>query len=439
MLPKLIVMGIRKSNYNKISAFFFIASILSSALFLNACSDKEDKSDKELNAESDVSKTGADQPGKNHENRTGRTAGANEGDNDIEEKTAEVQKKEDIGYANTIANSQPILLQDNDILEIKDAHYILWNKITLKDDAKLIIKDSLFEHMHSYSFQYSLDAFDNSKVIVKDSEIRSSEWLNWNFFNNASLALSNAEQKESGIWHSFMHDAKAAVKNSRFYGTMGGNAEFDIENSPDLFIEQVFPAGAYAVQEFPPFMDSFSFPDPGDLNIGTRLNIKNSTASAWGITVSPQNNISIYNTGYLTVTFAIGEPWNGAAVELDNLHAGLYRDNTWRIEDTTLRLVNVTANRWSPIVGGNNTLILKNSELADNAFSWGNAKIIIENCTASFLMAKENVKMTVRDSVISGDVVAGDNSRITLINTEVKGKTAEEGRGKIIYQKKAAY
>jgi len=85
------------------------------------------------------------------------------------------------------------------------------------------------------------------------------------------------------------------------------------------------------------------------------------------------------------------------------------------------------------IANGDNTLIIKDSDLADNAFSAGNAKIIIENSNAAFLRARDNVEMTIKNSVINGDVIAENNGKITLINTKIRGQTVKKGNGKIIY------
>lgn len=137
----------------------------------------------------------------------------------------------------------------------------------------------------------------------------------------------------------------------------------------------------------------------------------------WGITVNPGSRVTINDTDSLVVTFDIGEPLKNTTVTLEGLKETRYDDQTWQMADTTLRLKNVKTNCWSPIAGGTNTLILKNSELADNAFSSGNAKIVVENSTTSFLRAKDSVEMTIKNSVINGDVVARDNGTIHLINT----------------------
>lgn len=337
-------------------------------------------------------------------------------------------------YSKEVISDSPLVLQGNEMIEIADTHYVQKNKIVLKDNARLIIRDSLFEHRQNYSSQYTLLASDNAEVIIQNSEIRSSNWLNWNFTNKSSLVLENVKQTRSGIWHSFNDEAKATVRNSKFHGTMSGRVSFDIENSPDTFVEFVYPPGAVVDEELPREITSYSFPNRNDQNIETTLHIKNSTASSWGITVNPKSAVTIRNANPLIVTLVVGPPWDGATVSLDNLRQVFYKDQTWKIEDMALRLINTKTGRWSPIVGGNNTLVIKNSDLADNAFSWGNAKLVIENSTVSFLRAKESVEMVVRDSVIDGDVVAADNGKITLIDTKVGGKIINEGNGQVIEQ-----
>ena len=335
-------------------------------------------------------------------------------------------------YAKQIVNDKPLVLSGNEVLEIANTHYIQKNKITLEDNATLIILDSLFEHLQDYSFQYTLVATDNAKVIVQNSEIKSSPWLNWNFNGNATLSLDYVEQENSNVWNSFAENAKSKIKNAKFSGTISGKVNLDIENSPSTFIEFVFPAGAVVDEELPSQITDYSFPNVHDENIGIELKIKNSAASRWGITVNPISNITIRNTDSLVVTFFVGNPWNNVTAKFDRLKVTRYKDQTWRVVDMSLRLTNVKTESWSPIVGGNNTLIITNSDLADNAFSWGNAKVIIENSTASSLRSQDSVQMFIKNSIIYGDVIAVNDGKITLINTEVKGKIVKENNGEVL-------
>ena len=101
-------------------------------------------------------------------------------------------------------NRKEILLSGNDSLEVTNSQYTQKHNITLRDNATLIIRNSSFEHRHDHSFQYQLRAYDNASVIIENSEIGSSDWLNWYFDRNSSLVLRNVKNDQSGIWHVFM-------------------------------------------------------------------------------------------------------------------------------------------------------------------------------------------------------------------------------------------
>ena len=335
----------------------------------------------------------------------------------------------------TVSNNEALVLSGNDLLEITAAHYIQKNNILLRDNATLIIRNSSFEHRHDYSRQYHLRASDNASVIIENSDIASSSWLNWYFDGNSSLVLRNVKNPQSGIWHIFLASAWAKVdKVDQFWATMSDNVAFDVANTRETFIEFVYPARARVDEAFPDFMTEYVFPNAGESGINTKLRIKNSWARSWGITVNPGTDATIRDTHSLVVTFHITKPYNNATAEFSNLVVKHHEDQTWQVvnDDTRLRLINTKTERWSPIVSGNNILIVKNSEIADNAFSSGTAKVIYEQCVISFLQANEQVHMTIKDSVVEGDVVATGNSIIELINTRVDGKMVEKDNGRII-------
>ena len=219
---------------------------------------------------------------------------------------------------------------------------------------------------------------------------------------------------------------------------MVDNVVFDVADTDATFIEFVYPAKATMDETFPEFMTEYIFPNDGERGINTKLKIKNSRASSWGITVNPGTHATIRDTHSLVVTFHIGKPYNNATADFSSLLVKHHEDQTWQVAngDTRLRLINTKTERWSPIVSGNNTLIVKNSEIADNAFSFGDAKAFYENCSIAFLHANDRVHMMIKDSVIEGDVVATGNSLIELIDTKVEGKIVEKDSGRVIVTRK---
>lgn len=338
-------------------------------------------------------------------------------------------------YTSSITRSEPITLTGDQVMEIVDTDFTHSKQITLKDKAKLIIKNSKFNHTNTYSFEHTLDAFDQAQVIVEDSTLISSPWLNWNFYNTSQLTLTNVDNERSNVWHGFQNSARATIKNARFSGTISHQVAFDITDSPATYIEYVFPDGARVDETLPANLNNYQFPGIDDNDVTFSVAIKNSKAIFWGITVNPNDDITIRDVSNgLTVTFAIKAPLADVTAEFDDLKATTYADQTWNVSGMRLRLVNTKTTTWSPIVGDGNTLIIKNSELADNAFSWGTSKIVIENSNLSFVRAKDSVDITLRNSTVSGDVVAIDNGVMHLINTSVKGKQIQEGKGKILLE-----
>ena len=83
--------------------------------------------------------------------------------------------------------------------------------------------------------------------------------------------------------------------------------------------------------------------------------------------------------------------------------------------------MNTNVYGWEPNVFADNTLIIRNSDYSGSAVNSGDAHYIIENSVIGQLVAYERVRMTVTGSVITGDVIANDNTEIILIDSHVEG------------------
>ena len=83
-------------------------------------------------------------------------------------------------YSAIVVQEEQLTLQNNEVLEIVDTHYIAKNNILLKDNATLVIRDSKIEHQKDYTFQYEIKAIGNSKVIIEDSVVSNNCTGSWN-------------------------------------------------------------------------------------------------------------------------------------------------------------------------------------------------------------------------------------------------------------------
>ncbi len=93
-------------------------------------------------------------------------------------------------------------------------------------------------------------------------------------------------------------------------------------------------------------------------------------------------------------------------------------------------MVNTATYGWEPNVFGSNTPIIRDSNYSGSSINSSQAVYIIENSTMGFTHTQEQVQMTIRDSVINGDVVATGDSSITLIDTTVYGIGEADEAGK---------
>jgi hypothetical protein len=311
------------------------------------------------------------------------------------------------------------------------------NDIVLRDDAVLTIRNATFSHLSDFSGQYTLAAYDRARVVIENSTITSSPWINWRFEQDASLQMTNVTNRDSLIWHAFEDRARAvAVGVSRFTGTVSDSSSFIGDGAEFTFIETVYPRGGTVNEAYPHSIGNagYAFPNTGEGGgVFPRITLRNVTSTAWGITYVPESSVTITDTDSLVVTFRIDERFSGLTAEFSNLGAKHYVDQTWTTGGASLRLVNTKTLPWSPLVSGNhNTLIVRDSELADFAMGSGYSNAFFYNSTLSFVRAQFGTRVTLTGCTVTGDVVAGENGVITLNGTRVLGQIVRLANGQIV-------
>jgi hypothetical protein len=331
-----------------------------------------------------------------------------------------------------VDRAEPITLDGDQVFEITGVHFVHRGDIVLRGRSRLVIRDSYFEHLHDYSFQFWLNAYDDASVEVVNSQLKSSPWLNWNFRGRSSLTQRNVDGKDSLIWHWFPEQSRGDFEDARFRGTVDGQSQVTVRHSPDLFVELVFPDHVKLDTTLPKKISRYEFPGPSDTGVPFRLVIEDSEAREWGITTQPFSDITVRDTDGVVVTISASYLWDRETVLLEGLRRERYADRTWELpKGARLRLVNTRVSGWSPIAFEKNTLVIRDSVLNDQAFSGGNATVIFERVTTQFVRAQENVRITLRDSFVEGDVLAIGTGRIELVRTKVGGKIVTEDDGVI--------
>lgn len=331
-------------------------------------------------------------------------------------------------------NSSPIVLTGNQSLTISDPDYTVKNNITLHDSSTLIITDSTFMHASDYSGQFSLRAYDNARVIIERSTIRSSPWINWSFFDSASLQMTDVTNGTSAIWHNFLGQSVATIRNvSRFPAAVSFFSSLDIDGAREVSFEPVLPARSVVDESFPAAMGSapYVFPNDDDRGVNFRLRVANAASANWGVTILPESDITFRDTR-IGIGIQLPSSYSGLVARFDNLRSRLYADDAWSVANGVLRLKNTVATGWYASASGDNRLSVTNSTLADMSGSQDQAEVSIADSTMSYTLARQFVRIDIARSMINGDVVATDNGIITITDSAVSGRLVREGNGLIV-------
>src|SRR3989344_5913727 len=334
-------------------------------------------------------------------------------------------------------NNKEIILSGNEILEIKDSDYVFNNNIKLKDNSKLIIKNSVITHNKDYTFQYSVEAYDKSQIIVENSTIQTpcTGSFNWIFFDNSMLNADNIKEGQCNIWMAFTDNSMGKINHGLYkYGgfTICENSTVILENSVDVELELCYPKDSIVNQSFSSNIDYFEFPDKDDFNVNSKFVIINSTVSEWGTIIPPNSTITIKDAEAFSISVVIGLPLKHETVIIEDLQRKYYQNKEWKIADSKLNLISTTIYGWEPnVFSFNNTLIIRNSNFTGSTMNSDHSKEIIENSTVNIIRTQEYVEMTLINSEVITDVIATENSTIYLINTKVNGRIIEKDNGKV--------
>lgn len=349
-------------------------------------------------------------------------------------------------YQQTFVQNDPIVLTGDQVLEIANEHYILNNSITLKDRARVYIHNATFEQRNNSAGPSKLEADNASQVEIDQAEVHFAPWIQWLFNNNSRLTMNNVAmplaEGDAKVYTELHDSSVATIIRAPFTGSINQEADATIDHAANAAITLDLNGGAMINEQFPETAVDYTFPTRGlDNNVYLHLHLTNSTVAQWGVVTYPTTDLTIHDTNNLAISFAMISPWFGYTANLDGLRPVYYPDKTVHLSQTTttfwdrymnIRLIRTKVASWSPVVGEDNTLVLTNSEIAEQAWNWGTAKLVLENSTTSLIRGRQNVQIVAKDSNIKGNVTAADNSQITLINTKVEGTTNTLNNGKVI-------
>ena len=339
-------------------------------------------------------------------------------------------------YMKAVFNEKPIILSGDEKLEIVNTYFIQNQNIILKDRAELIIRNSFLEQRSvAASPVHYLEAKDFSQVKIINSDVRAEPGIVWKITDHANLVLQNATLPAGtlagwGIWHEVTKEAAVSVRYSPFHGSLTDRVNVTISNSPDVYLDLDLN-GAIVDKDFGTKITDFTLPESSDHNLGFKLKITDSVASGWGIKAYPTSNLTVRNGDNINLSLLFNKPLEDAEIILDGLQITKFEDRTFGFRQMKVRLVNSAVATWIPTVGEANQLTIKNSNVTEQRWSWGGAKVTLENTNATLVRARDNVEIVVKNSTVTGDIIAEGNGKVTIINSTVPGQRIIRDNGRI--------
>ncbi len=330
-------------------------------------------------------------------------------------------------FGELVEQTGDIVLNGDEQLVIEDTLFLHEGNITLNDNAQLIVRNSFVRHVKEFAFQNGVLARDNSKIVLENSAVGSNctGSFNYTMHGNSSLEADGVDIGEGScnVWVFMGGDTLIDVDGwDGFGGTVCDGSSVEIENSETLEVEFCFPEGSTIDTSLPTDIETYAFgPEPSN-GVEFSLQMRNVVMDGWGINVLPRSNITIGDSAAITIGVIAGLPWDNETVTLDGLQRTLYEQKTWQIgPDASLTLINTNVYGWEPNAFAQNTMVIKNSDYSASAVNSGDGHYDISDSIVDLISANERVTMTITNTVITGDVVANDDTVIVLIDSEVRG------------------
>lgn len=353
----------------------------------------------------------------------------------------DVSRKFSGNFAETKQFHNENLIIENETYLIENREFELNGDLIIKNNGKLIVKDSILRFRQDYNSQYYLKSClweivqgpCSAEIILDNVKIyANNKWIYFNYGGNTSVSMNKVNSWNSnGPWHSAADNSRFSITDSIVGITPGGNTIIETENS-NMFIE-LYISYMNATFRLPKGkIGKFDLDVRNEVGI-VQIRARNTYFRDWGATLNKYANITFIDSS-LTIGMNAGTDWPGninPVVKVSNLKNGKYDDFSLDFDTNRLKLINTKTRDWYPQGRGNSTVEISNSDLADINYNGETATIIVRNSNAAIAIGRMNATYLFYDSKINGDVSATENSQIYLYNTTASGNFNEAGNGKI--------
>jgi hypothetical protein len=377
------------------------------------------------------------------------------------------------------------LIVEGSLFEIRQL-FSQQNILRVENNAQIIIRNSSImtdENWNSWVF------YDNADLLLDHADQHFSNV--WNGFFEETTPESTLTVRDSEFRGTFAGQTVATIDGApaTFIEYVFPDRQWLVAHGLSGLLS---PAGRVLIDESlsAGLIDNYRFTtrtdaDGNAITVGSGLDfgipydvtITDSYAEAWGITARSGMDVTIRDSDSLVVTVHLNQNWDGATATFNNINnvGGEWvtekkYNASWSvgspgIDQLTLTLVNTTTLPWSPIVadysaGIRNKLVINDSFMADNTYSAGYGIVEMNRSSTSYVRAVDRLTFTLidteiredlvalgfatismaegastlRPSRVGGDVVAGDNSRLELSQTDISGSLTASGASYITLQ-----
>jgi len=353
-----------------------------------------------------------------------------------EKEPNEVIKDQDEALETVILNG--LTLQNNDERIYDKKELIIRGDIDLLDNSRLEITNSKIVVEPDYHKQYVLEARDNSTLTIRNCSYESEEWRIYNFeyFDNAQIHIEDFDDEE-GPWQAVSSDVDAVFLNAIAGITIPADGDeaftgsITVTNSDQVYFELDLKPGKTYDMKLPSGLIEEWHPDYFEGSI----DVYNSTITNLDVDIWPGVDVTIRDSENFAVGWIFGDGWDqkyskGKSAEIVGLREGYYKDLTIEANNAKLRLINTTFGGWWPIVTGEFELTVRDSDMVD-PWAYNESIFNIYDSDVFYISATDEATVNIYNSKVDDSLVALENSRIELFNTELGGETSIEENARI--------
>lgn len=328
-----------------------------------------------------------------------------------------------------------LILTGDEEITYNNKDLLVRGNIRLLDNSKLTVKNSKFTIDIEYNRQYTLEAANNSTLIIENCEYESLEWrwYNFEYRDDATVRITDFAQ-ESGPWQSISHtvDAKfdnavagmtfAAFNDEEFKGSVeirnSDSVYFELNLKPGETYDLTLPNGY--VEEWHP-----------DYYVGT-IDVYDSTITNLDIDLFAGVDVTVRDSTNFALGWIFGEAWGGVlsegtSGEISGLRKGYYDDQTFSTNNASLRLINTDFDEWWPIVTGDFELTVRDSDMMD-PWAYADSTFNVYDSFIFYMSATNDSTVNIYNSIVEDSLVVLENATVNLYDTEFDGEiNAEEG------------